>query len=85
MSSQQNAPCYDITRIATKLQTLADFRYVLRQFLHFSEQAATTAGLHPQQHQLLLQIAGASIGTETTVSYIAERLGLRHHSAVGTK
>jgi DNA-binding MarR family transcriptional regulator len=65
-----------------KLQTLADFRYSLRQFLHFSEQAATAAGLHPQQHQLLLQIAGASDGVETTVSYIAERLGLRHHSVV---
>jgi len=65
-----------------KLQTLADFRYALRQFLHFSEQAATAAGLHPQQHQLMLQIAGASGGVETTVSYIAERLGLRHHSAV---
>jgi len=65
-----------------KLQTLAEFRYALRQFLQFSEQAAAEAGLHPQQHQLLLQIAGATDGVETTISYAAERLGLRHHSVV---
>lgn len=65
-----------------RLQTLAAFRYSLRQFLLFSEQRAERAGLHPQQHQLLLQVAGAPDGTETTVSYTAERLGLRHHSVV---
>ncbi|WP_158793549.1 MarR family winged helix-turn-helix transcriptional regulator [Granulicella sp. L60] len=65
-----------------RVQTLAQFRYVLRQFLHFSEGRATAAGLHPQQHQLLLHIAGAPDGVETTVSYAAERLGLRHNSVV---
>jgi DNA-binding MarR family transcriptional regulator len=65
-----------------RLQTLAEFRYALRQFLHFSEECATEAGLHPQQHQLLLHVAGAPDGAETTISYVAERLGLRHHSVV---
>jgi DNA-binding MarR family transcriptional regulator len=65
-----------------RLQTLADFRYTLRQFLQFSESCAVAAGLQPQQHQLLLHIAGAPDGVETTVSYAAERLGLRHHSVV---
>ncbi|WP_263355876.1 MarR family winged helix-turn-helix transcriptional regulator [Acidicapsa ligni] len=65
-----------------RMQTLAEFRYALRQFLHFSEERAAEAGLHPQQHQLLLHIAGAPDGVETTVSYAAERLGLRHHSVV---
>ena len=65
-----------------RLQTLAEFRYSLRQFLHFSEACATEAGLQPQQHQLLLHLAGAPDGIETTVSYAAERLGLRHHSVV---
>jgi len=64
------------------LQSLAEFRYALRQFLHFSEQAATAAGLQPQQHQLMLQIAGAPDNVETTISYVAERLGLRHNSVV---
>lgn len=65
-----------------RLQTLAEFRHTLRQFLHFSEQCAVGAGLHPQQHQLLLHIAGAPDGVETTVSYAADRLGLRHNSVV---
>jgi DNA-binding MarR family transcriptional regulator len=31
----------------------------------------------------MLQLAGAPDGLETTVSYAAERLGLRHHTVVG--
>jgi DNA-binding MarR family transcriptional regulator len=61
---------------------LAEFRFTLRKFLHFSEEAATRAGLTPQQHQLLLQIAGAPKGTVTAVGYLADRLALRHHSVV---
>ena len=64
------------------LTTLADFRYELRRFLQFSESAAVTIGLHPQQHQLLLQVAGAPEGTSVTIAYAAERLGLRHNSTV---
>ena len=44
---------------AAQLRTLAEFRYRLRMFLQFSENAAQKLGLQPQQHQLLLQIAGA--------------------------
>jgi DNA-binding MarR family transcriptional regulator len=65
-----------------RLQILAEFRHQLRLFLHFSEEAAQRHGLHPQQHQLLLQIAGASNGEEATIGYAAERLGLRHHTVV---
>jgi len=64
------------------LRTLAEFRYELRQFLHFSESAAVKAGLQPQQHQLLLQVAGAPKGEAVTIAYAAERLSLRHHSVV---
>jgi DNA-binding MarR family transcriptional regulator len=64
------------------LRTLADFRYELRRFLHFSESAALEVGLQPQQHQLLLQLAGAPAGTAVTIAYAAERLGLKHNSAV---
>jgi DNA-binding MarR family transcriptional regulator len=64
------------------LRTLADFRHELRQFLHFSEAAAIEAGLQPQQHQLLLQVAGAPDGAEVTISYAAERLKLKHNSTV---
>jgi DNA-binding MarR family transcriptional regulator len=65
-----------------RLQNLAEFRYELRRFLQFSESCAAEAGLHPQQHQLLLQLAGAPDEVEATVSYAAERLGLRHHTVV---
>jgi DNA-binding MarR family transcriptional regulator len=64
------------------LETLAEFRYELRRFLHFSETAAREAGLEPQQHQLLLQLAGAPAGAATTIAYAAERLELKHNSAV---
>ena len=42
----------------SEYQSLAEFRYQLRCFLHFSEQAARSVGLEPQQHQLLLTIKG---------------------------
>ena len=64
------------------LRTLAEFRFELRCFLHFSETAALEAGLQPQQHQLLLQVAGAPENTSVTIAYAAERLGLKHNSAV---
>jgi len=64
------------------LRTLAEFRYELRCFLHFSECAALESGLQPKQHQLLLQVAGASEGTAVTIAYAAERLGLKHNSTV---
>lgn len=54
----------------------------MRRFLHFSESAALDAGLHPQQHQLLLQVAGAPEATVVTIAYAAERLGLKHNSTV---
>jgi DNA-binding MarR family transcriptional regulator len=65
-----------------RLQMLAEFRYELRKFLCFSELRATHAGLQPQQHQLLLQIAGAPPSAVVTISYIADRLGLKHHTTV---
>ena len=64
------------------LQALAEFRYQLRRFLQFSERAAHRVSLHPQQHQLLLQVAGAPPGHAVSIAYAAWRLGLRHNSVV---
>jgi DNA-binding MarR family transcriptional regulator len=64
----------------SSIRALAEFRFTLRKFLHFSEEAAIRVGLTPQQHQLLLQVAGAPQGEAVTIAYIAERLSLRHHS-----
>lgn len=64
-------------------ETLAAFRYALRKFLGFSESAARAAGVTPQQHQALLAIKGFPGRDQVTVGELAERLQLRHHSAVG--
>jgi len=63
-------------------QQLAAFRYCIRQFLHFSEEAARRSGLEPQQHQLLLAIKGLPEGMRPTVTTLSTRLCLRHHSTV---
>ena len=64
-------------------ESLAEFRYALRKFLHFSEAAAHSAGLTPQQHQALLAIKGFPGGGHITIGELAERLQIKHHSAVG--
>ena len=64
-------------------ETLAALRYALRQFLRFSEEAASRAGLTPQQHQALLAIKGFPGRDRVAIGELAERLQLRHHSAVG--
>ncbi len=63
-------------------QALAAFRRLLRAFLLVSENAAGKAGLHPQQHQLLLAVAGAPAGQSPSIAYAAEALGLKHNSVV---
>jgi DNA-binding MarR family transcriptional regulator len=60
---------------------LADFRYALRCFLEFSEHAAAREGLTPQQHQAMLAIR-ASPGGNATVGRLAERLRIKHNTAV---
>jgi DNA-binding MarR family transcriptional regulator len=63
-------------------QSLAEFRYQIRRFLHFSEQAARAAGIEPQQHQLLLAIKGLPESLRPTIGTLADRMQLQHHSAV---
>lgn len=63
-------------------QKLAEFRYKIRQFLHFSEEAARLHGIEPQQHQLMLAIKGLPDGVRPTVTALSLRLVLRHHSTV---
>src|SRR5579864_5915302 len=63
-------------------RSLAEFRYEIRRFLHFSEERARERGLEPQQHQLLLAIKALPDGITATVGELAARLQLKHHSAV---
>ncbi|MGH9398485.1 MAG: MarR family winged helix-turn-helix transcriptional regulator [Terriglobia bacterium] len=62
---------------------LALFRYELRQFLRFSEKAARAAGITPQQHQLMLGVAGYTGRGWATISELAEFLQERHNAVVG--
>src|SRR5690349_964354 len=64
-------------------ESIATFRYAIRRFLRFSEQAARAEGLTPQQHQLLLAIKGFPGRDSATVSELADRLQMRQHSMVG--
>jgi DNA-binding MarR family transcriptional regulator len=65
------------------VREMARFRYALRKFLRFSEDAARRCGVTPQQHQLMLGIAGYTGRGSATVSELAEFLQERPHSVVG--
>jgi DNA-binding MarR family transcriptional regulator len=62
---------------------LAEIRYQLRRFIRFSEHAARSAGITPQQHQLLLAIKGFPGREHATPAELAERLQIRHNACVG--
>ena len=64
-------------------EMLAALRHALRRFQVFSRDAARAAGLAPQQHQALLAIKGFPGRDFVSVGELADRLQLRHHSAVG--
>jgi DNA-binding MarR family transcriptional regulator len=64
------------------LRALAQFRYELRGFLAFSEQAARAAGIEPQQHQLLLALGGLPARQLPNIRTLAQRLCVQHHTAV---
>jgi DNA-binding MarR family transcriptional regulator len=61
---------------------IAAFRFELRRFLAFSEQAAAGHGLPAQQHQALLAIAGHLGPRGPTVGLVAEQLMIAPASAV---
>jgi DNA-binding MarR family transcriptional regulator len=63
-------------------EALAEWRYQLRRFLRFSEEAAKTQGLTPLQYQLLLQIKGCNGRSWALVGELAERLQLAPHGVV---
>ncbi len=65
-----------------RLKSLAEFRYQMRKFLSFSEMASERCGIGAQQYQLMQVIATAPEGQPPTISYLAERMILRHNSMV---
>jgi len=61
-------------------RVLGRFRVALRIFLRFSADAATAAGITPNQHQLLLAIRASDAAP--SIGDMAYALQLRHHSTV---
>ena len=66
----------------TDYESLAELRYKVRRFIHFSEQAARKKGLESQQHQLMLALKGLPRRMTPTIGNLAERMQLQHHSTV---
>lgn len=66
----------------TDYQALAEFRYQIRKFLHFSDRAVAEAGLEKGQYQLMLAIKGMPAGVRPRIRELANRLQIQHHSAV---
>ena len=64
------------------LRRLAEFRFQLRRFLHFSQAAAEEAGLRNQQYQMLQCVGGMPEGVEPTIANVAARMFLKHNSTV---
>jgi DNA-binding MarR family transcriptional regulator len=63
-------------------KALAEMRYQIRRFLHFSESAVRNSGLEPQQHQLMLALKALPKDVRPRIGELAERLLIQHHSAV---
>jgi DNA-binding MarR family transcriptional regulator len=66
----------------SEYRMLASFRYYLRRFLQFSEEAAQAAGLTPRQYQAMLAIKGSAQGECLTIGELADQLQIVHHAAV---
>ncbi|CAG4913562.1 MarR family winged helix-turn-helix transcriptional regulator [Paraburkholderia saeva] len=63
-------------------EQLSEFRYQMRRFERFSEQAAQGEGITPLQYLLLLHIKGYPDRDWATVGELAERLQAQHHGVV---
>ncbi|WP_176058389.1 MarR family transcriptional regulator [Paraburkholderia sp. BCC1876] len=66
----------------TDFEQLSEFRYQMRRFERFSEQAAQSEGITPLQYLLLLHIKGYPERDWASVGELAERLQSQHHGVV---
>ncbi|KVE29661.1 MarR family transcriptional regulator [Burkholderia singularis] len=74
----------DASRVLQKtdFEQLSEFRYQMRRFERFSEQAAQSEGITPLQYLLLLHIKGYPDREWATIGELAERLQAQHHGVV---
>jgi DNA-binding MarR family transcriptional regulator len=62
---------------------LAGFRFALRRFLRFSEDAAAALGLSGQHYQAMLVVRACPEERRLAISELAQQLLIKHNSAVG--
>ncbi len=72
----------DVGRAQLRLKSLAEFRFQMRKFLNFSEMASERCGIPAQQYQLMQVIAAMPEDQQASITYLAERMILRHNSTV---
>ena len=72
----------DVSLEESKLRSLAEFRFQMRKFLSFSEMASERCGIPAQQYQLMQVIAAMPDEQQSSITYLAERMILRHNSTV---
>src|SRR5215471_6326025 len=65
-----------------EFRALAELRHRIRYFLKDGDAAARSEGLEPQQYLLLLAIRGLPEDAPAKIQTLADRLALKHHSAV---
>ena len=68
--------------ILADYRAMAEFRFQIRKFLHFSDQAVEAAGLERGQYQLMLAIKGLPEGVRPRIRDVANRMLIQHHSTV---
>jgi DNA-binding MarR family transcriptional regulator len=70
-------------RLSTRdYSRLAAFRFALRSFLRFSEDAAAGVGLTGQHYQALLVVRACPDDRRLTINDLAQQLLIKHNSAV---
>lgn len=65
-----------------EFETLSDFRYQLRRFVHWSEDLTRGAGVTNLQYLLMLHVKGYRGRDWATITELAERLQSKHHGVV---
>ncbi|MDN6883507.1 MarR family winged helix-turn-helix transcriptional regulator [Variovorax sp. CAN2819] len=65
-----------------RFETLSEFRFRLRSFLRFSEDAARAEGITVLQYQLMLHTQGFPGRQWATIGELAERLQAQPHGVV---
>jgi DNA-binding MarR family transcriptional regulator len=75
-------PSHSSAATKEQLAALSRFRYALRRFLRFSEDAAHEAGITSLQYQLLVHIAGMPDREWATIGELAELLQAKPHGVV---